>query len=72
LRVMLGDTDGALRVARMLVQPGEAFEMDLLFLPEFMPLRERPEFLELMGTLGVTEYWDEVGCVWKNLAVKCP
>jgi len=72
LRVMLGDTDGALRVARMLVQPGEAFEMDLLFLPEFMPLRKRPEFIELLDTLGVTDYWDEVGCVWEDLAVKCP
>ncbi len=71
VRVMLGDTDGALRLARYLVQPGQAFETELLFLPEFMPLRERPEFLELMTTLGVTDYWKQAGCVWQNLAVAC-
>lgn len=71
LRMMLSDVDGALRVARMLVQPGEAFEMDLLFLPEFIPLRMRPEFLELMDTLGVTEYWEQAGCVWESLEVHC-
>jgi len=71
LRMMLGDTDGALAVARMLVQPGAAFEMELLFLPEFLPLRRRPEFLELMDALGVTEYWAQAGCVWQDLVVQC-
>ena len=71
LRVMLGDTDGALAVAREIAKPGESLEIELLFLPEFMPLRERPEFLELMESLGITEYWEEVGCVWKDLAVEC-
>ena len=45
--------------------------LDLLFLPEFMPLRERPEFLELMDTLGVTDYWEQTGCAWENLTVQC-
>jgi TolB-like protein len=71
VRVILGDTDGVLRLARNLVRPGQAFETELLFLPEFMSLRERPEFLELMTTLGVTDYWEQAGCVWKNLAVEC-
>ncbi|MDH4124518.1 MAG: tetratricopeptide repeat protein [Gammaproteobacteria bacterium] len=71
LRMMLGDTDGALRVARMLVQPGELFEMEMLFLPEFRPLQERPEFLELMQLLGVSDYWQQAGCKWQDLAVVC-
>jgi DNA-binding winged helix-turn-helix (wHTH) protein/TolB-like protein/tetratricopeptide (TPR) repeat protein len=71
VRVILGDTEGALRIARYLVRPGQAFETELLFLPEFIALRERPEFLELMATLGVTDYWEQAGCVWKNLAVEC-
>ena len=70
-RVILGDIEGALRIARYLVLPGQAFETELLFLPEFMPLQERPEFLELMVTLGVTDYWEQAGCVWENLAVEC-
>ncbi len=71
VRIILGDVDGALRVARYLVEPGQAFETELLFLPEFMPLRERPEFLELMQMLGVTDYWDQTGCAWENLTVQC-
>jgi DNA-binding winged helix-turn-helix (wHTH) protein/TolB-like protein/tetratricopeptide (TPR) repeat protein len=71
VRIILGDVDGALRVARSLVEPGQAFETELLFLPEFMPLRERPEFLELMQTVGVTDYWEQTGCVWENLTVQC-
>lgn len=69
--MMLGDTDGSLRVARMLVQPGELFEMEMLFLPEFIPLQRRPEFLELMQTLGVTDYWKSAGCVWQDFKVRC-
>ena len=69
--MILGDTDGALEVARILVQPGKTFETELLFLPEFRPLWQRPEFLELMDTLGVTDYWAQAGCVWQDLAVQC-
>jgi hypothetical protein len=71
LRMMLGDVEGSLRVARLLVRPGELFEMEMLFLPEFIPLQQRPEFLELMTLLGVTEYWKVTGCVWRNLTVDC-
>lgn len=71
LRMMLGDTDGSLRVARMLAQPGLLFEMEMLFLPEFVPMHRRPEFLELMSLLGITAYWDETGCVWRDRAVVC-
>ena len=72
VRMILGDTDGALEVARMLAQPDKSVEMEMLFLPEFKPLRQRPEFLELMDALGVTEYWAQAGCVWRDLAVQCP
>ncbi len=71
VRIILNDVEGALRVARYLVEPGQAFETELLFLPEFMPLRERPEFLELMETLGITDYWEQSGCVWEDLTVQC-
>ena len=71
LRTMLGDIDGALRVAEQLVQPGATFETDLLFMHEFAPLRQRPEFLELMAALGVTDYWQQAGCQWKDFAVDC-
>jgi DNA-binding winged helix-turn-helix (wHTH) protein/TolB-like protein/Tfp pilus assembly protein PilF len=71
VRVLLGDIDGALRVARTLVKPGEIYETEFLFLHEFKPLWERPEFLELMATLGITDYWQQVGCKWSNFSVNC-
>jgi DNA-binding winged helix-turn-helix (wHTH) protein/TolB-like protein/Tfp pilus assembly protein PilF len=70
-RMLLGDTEGALRVARTLVQPGEIYETEFLFLREFRPLWERPEFLELMGALGIADYWQQVGCEWQEFAVTC-
>lgn len=71
LRMILGDVDGALAVSREIVTPSAALETELFFLPEFEPLRQRPEFLELMGALGVTDYWQEAGCVWEDLQVEC-
>jgi len=70
-RMLLGDTEGALRVARTLVRPGEIYETEFLFLREFTPLWERPEFLELMGALGISDYWQQVGCEWQDFAVTC-
>lgn len=72
VRVLLGDIDRAMSVARLLEQPGEAFEMDLLFVPELLPLRQHPEFLDLMENLGIRDYWDEMGCIWQAVAVHCP
>ena len=71
-RVALGDIDGAMSVARLLEEPGEAFEMDILFIRELLPLRQHPEFLDLMENLGVQAYWDESGCLWQSAAVHCP
>lgn len=71
-RVLLGDLDGAMGVARGLVAPGEAFEMDLLFIPEMQPLRERADFLDLMDALGISQYWEENGCTWTSATVQCP
>jgi DNA-binding winged helix-turn-helix (wHTH) protein/TolB-like protein/tetratricopeptide (TPR) repeat protein len=72
VRGLLGDLDGAMRVARRLEDPGEAFEMDLLFIPEMQPLRERADFLDLMDALGISQYWEDNGCTWTSAAVQCP
>jgi adenylate cyclase len=70
-RVLLGDTDGAMRVAELLLLPGEVFEMDLLWIPEFEPLRGHGDFPDLMDRLGVTEYWKLHGCTFDD-TVSCP
>lgn len=70
-RTLLGDLDGAMNIARQLTTPGEIFEMDLLWIPQFRPLRLRPDFLELMNELGVTEYWELNGCRFVEAEVQC-
>lgn len=71
-RTMLGDLDGAMEVTKQLLHPGEIFEMDLLWIPQFLPLRQHPEFLGLMRQLGVVEYWDLHGCRFEDASVICP
>ncbi len=71
LRTVLGDIDGAIRVASGLTQPGQTLDADFLFLPELLQLRQHAGFLELMDDLGIVEYWDEAGCVLQDWAVKC-
>lgn len=71
VRTMLGDVDGAMRLARRLEQPGEIFEMDLLYIREMRPLREHPEFSALMDSLGVTDYWATRGCALLEAEVRC-
>ena len=71
-RTILGDLDGAMQVASLLEQPGEAFEMDLLWIPEFVPLRERQDFLDLMERLGIAEHWSLHGCTFADGNVDCP
>jgi len=71
VRMLLGDLEGAMRVARLLEGPGEVFEMDLLFIPETKPLRDHPGFMDLMNSLGISQYWYERGCVWTDAGVDC-
>lgn len=70
-RAMLGDIDGAMRVARLLEDPGEIFEMDLLFIPELREFRQHPEFMPLLDRLEVIDYWQSKGCTWKDDRVWC-
>jgi DNA-binding winged helix-turn-helix (wHTH) protein/TolB-like protein len=71
VRTVLGDLDGAMSVARLLESEGEVFEMDLLFIPEVQPLREHPDFGELLDALGITEYWRARGCTWTGAGAVC-
>lgn len=71
VRIVLGDLDGAMHVARLLEIEGEVFEMDLLFIPEVAPLREHPDFARLLDALGITEYWRARGCAWNGSRAAC-
>lgn len=71
VRSILGDQKGALRVARLLEEPGEAFEMDLLFMPQLVGLRRHPDFLPLLKRLGVADYWKLRNCDWDGDRAVC-
>lgn len=70
-RTMLGDTDGAMAVARRLQEPGEWFQMDLLYAPELQALRDHTEFMPLLRQLGVVDYWNEAGCEFDGQKAVC-
>ena len=72
LRTVLGDIDGAIRVAQLLNQPLEPFAMDVLWMPEMTPMRERPEFRELTASIGLEAYWEASGCAWIGNNLSCP
>ncbi len=72
VRTKLGDVDGAMGVAMSLADSEVFFEMDFLFTPELLPLRQHTRFPGLMKKLGIQSYWDELGCVWLNDSVSCP
>jgi len=72
VRTALGDVDGAMQVAMSLASSDVFFEMDFLFTPELLPLRQHPEFPALMQSLGIQSYWDDNGCVWLDDSISCP
>ncbi len=71
-RVLLGDVEGAMAIAQRLMEPGEVFEMDLLYSPEFARLREHPGFMPLLERLGVVSYWQQAGCRFDGSKALCP
>jgi TolB-like protein len=70
-RTMLQDIEGAMTVALSLAETHEFFEMDVLFLKELQPVREHPDFADLMDRLGVSGYWLSKGCEWLDDKVRC-
>ena len=70
-RARFGDVDGAMRIARRLEGAGELFEMDLLYIPEIQPLRDHADFMPLLETLGVVEYWEQANCRWNGQKASC-
>ncbi len=70
-RARFGDVDGAMAIARRLEGVGELFEMDLLYITELQPLRNHADFMPLLETLGVVEYWKQANCRWDGQKASC-
>jgi DNA-binding winged helix-turn-helix (wHTH) protein/TolB-like protein/Tfp pilus assembly protein PilF len=71
VRTLLGDIEGAMAIARLLDNPGETFSMEILYIDELAPLRQHPEFMQLLKDLNVVAHWQEVGCRWEDERVVC-
>ena len=71
LWALLGQGDKAMQAAWALKESGEYFEVEIIFLDEFSLLREHEEFAEFLQSLGLTEYWDSIGCQWDGSRVIC-
>jgi DNA-binding winged helix-turn-helix (wHTH) protein/TolB-like protein/Tfp pilus assembly protein PilF len=71
LWALLNDADRAMQVARRLETEGEVFEAELLFIKQFQKVREHRDFPALMDAIGLTAYWNSVGCRWEQDALHC-
>ncbi len=72
LWALLGQGDDAMEAAwAFLKEPGDYFEVEIIYLDEFRVLREHEEFPELLEALGLTEYWNSIGCHWDGSRVIC-
>lgn len=71
VRTLLGDIEGAMAIARLLDNPGETFSMEILFIDELAPLRQHPDFMQLLEDLNVVSHWTDVGCRWEDDEVRC-
>lgn len=71
LWVLLGETDRAMQIARTTLSEPSAFDTELLFIEEFRPLREHPEFPQLLDDLGLTRYWRDMGCRFDGDHASC-
>ena len=71
LWVLLGDGDRAMALAKRLEDSGEIFEAELMFIPQFLVLREHPDFPSLLDAIGLTDYWSDNGCEWQSDHVVC-
>jgi DNA-binding winged helix-turn-helix (wHTH) protein/TolB-like protein len=71
LWALAGEADRAMEMAWKLVDDPSLFEIELIYLDEFSILREHEDFPRLLDELGLTDYWQDVGCQWDNEAGNC-
>ncbi len=63
--------DRLIDVTMQVAESGTLFELEVIYLDEFKVLREHEEFPELLEALGLTEYWNSIGCRWSDDQVLC-
>jgi len=68
---LVGQADRAMEIVWKLVDDPSFFEIEAIYLDEFRILRQHEDFPRFLQEIGLTDYWQSVGCEWKNDAVTC-
>jgi DNA-binding winged helix-turn-helix (wHTH) protein/TolB-like protein/Tfp pilus assembly protein PilF len=70
---LLGQADRVMEIAMQVAEsePGTLYELEIIYLDEFKALREHENFPALLQALGLTNYWNSIGCRWSNDQVHC-
>jgi DNA-binding winged helix-turn-helix (wHTH) protein/TolB-like protein len=71
LWALAGEADRVMEMAWKLVDDPSFFEVELIYLDEFKDVRQHQDFPQFLDDIGLTDYWDSVGCRWENDAVAC-
>jgi DNA-binding winged helix-turn-helix (wHTH) protein/TolB-like protein len=73
---LFGEANRVMDIAMQLAESGKLYEnesaqIEIIYLDELKPLREHKDFPELLRKLGLTDYWDSIGCQWSDDQVLC-
>ena len=70
---LIGESDRVMEIAMQIAESetGTFYEIEIIYLSEFKMLREHEEFPRLLQALGLTDYWNSIGCRWSNDRVNC-
>ena len=70
---LFGQADRVMEIAMQVAEsePGTLYELEIIYLDEFKVLREHENFLALLQALGLTDYWNSIGCRWSDDQVHC-
>jgi DNA-binding winged helix-turn-helix (wHTH) protein/tetratricopeptide (TPR) repeat protein len=73
---LFGEADEVMNIAMQLVESGTLYEhesaqVEIFYLDEMKLLREHEDFPELISKIGLTDYWESIGCHWSDDRVQC-
>jgi hypothetical protein len=69
---LLGETDRAMQIAlQAAAADGAIYELEIVFIDEFASFRRHPNFLDLLGSLGISRHWANIGCMWTDDRLVC-
>ena len=50
---------------------GVIYELETIYLNEFAVLRDHQDFPQFLRAIGLTDYWNSIGCAWQTKQLVC-